>query len=425
MSVLERLQRFEYKDLNGRDHGANVRHRAQEIAQLVNDPAKVREEREKAKANSAKYTGVSAADMRGGGGGFGSDGRSSFGGGGGGGGSRGFDPALLVRPGQPAPSNYGSSSSSGGLGSSRGGFGGGGSAGGGGSTSFRQFETHGSSSSSAFGRAEPAPLSSTTAATSAASRDDALEATRARIEKLKMETASSTTAAQGGKKSFNSELGSNKKKLTDVKVNPKIAASLGLKTVVAAPSKSSAAPLFGEGAASVSAEAAAGHNNNSSSNEIDLLGGLIDDPIADPADISNVDNGLSVSDIGGWAAFGDASSAGVYVPSASADGDPFALPGPPSSSSSPKPTAAAVPARTALPEDAFSDLTGLNKRLQPMGVGKKSPGASPKAGAHAGGDPFGGGFADFSAAPMANTSAQPAAAAPQAAGNDPFADLLS
>ncbi|KAL4518154.1 hypothetical protein Ndes2526A_g01396 [Nannochloris sp. 'desiccata'] len=427
MSVLERLQRFEYKDPNGRDHGANVRHRAQEIAQLVNDPAKVRDEREKARANRAKYTGVSAADMRGGGGGGGfgnSDGRTSFGGGGGGGGgSRRFDPASLVRPGQPAPSKYGPSSSSSGLGSSRGGFGGGSSGGGAGSSSFKQFESLGSfSSSSALSRRDPASPSSTTAAASAASRDDFLEATRARIEKLRMESASSSAAdAGGGKKGFTSELqGSNKKKLTDVKVNPKIAASLGLKPVVAAPPKSSAAlsSFGGAGATNISAEAAAASAGNTTSNEIDLLGGLMDDEVA----VSAV---ISASDNGGWDAFGDTSAAAA-VPSAVsavAAADPFVLPAPSSSSSSsPKPTTAAgvVPTRSALPEDAFSDLTGLNKPLQPMGVIKKSPGASPMAGS----DPLGG-FADFSSASMTSNAAQPAAAVPQAATNDPFADLLS
>jgi epsin len=425
MSVLERLQRFEYKDPNGRDHGANVRHRAQEIAQLVNDPAKVRDEREKARANRAKYTGVSAADMRGGGGGggFGSDGRSSFGGGGGGG-SRRFDPASLVRPGQPAPSNHGSlSSSGGGLGSSS--FGGGsgsysGGGGGGSSSSFRQFDAP--SSSSSFGKRDPA--SASPPAVSAASRNDALEATRARIEKLKMESAASSAAAgAGGKKSFSSELGSSKKKLTDVKVNPKIAASLGLKPVVAAPPKTTAS-----GAAAPAAAVASTNTHN----EVDLLGGLIDDEVTAPA-MDAVDNGSNDNN-GGWDAFGDTSSA--TVPSAgsaaaAAAFDPFAAP---ASASSPKPpaaAAAAVPTRTALPEDAFSDLTGLNKVLQPMGS-KKSPGASPLAagvggaspGGSGGGDPFGG-FADFSAAPTSNIAAAAAQPAAPAATNNPFVDLLS
>jgi hypothetical protein len=238
---------------------------------------------------------------------------------------------------------------------------------------------------------------------SAASRDDALEATRARIEKLKMESGSGSAAGQ--KKSFTSESGaaSNKKKLTDVKVNPKIAASLGLKPVVAAPKTTT------------SAAAGAAVTN---SNEVDLLGGLIDDEIAAPPAVSNDTNG-------GWDAFGESSAASAAV-------DPFAAPvaaapAPTSASSSPKPPL--VPARTALPEDAFSDLTGLNKPLQPMAVVRKSPGASPVAGAAAGSSPGGaggsgsdpfGGFADFSAAPTTSNTTSA-----QAASNDPFADLLS
>jgi hypothetical protein len=222
-----------------------------------------------------------------------------------------------------------------------------------------------------------------------------------------MESAASTSTA---KNSFTADLGPNKKKLTDVKVNPKIAASLGLKPVVAAPPKSSSAAAVNP-------------------NEIDLLGGLNDEVPAAPG---VVDTG--VSDNGGWDAFGDSDSAPAAsaLPSTTTSAavvDPFALPAPAAASSSPRQPA--VPTRTALPEDAFSDLTGLNKPLQPMGVAKKSPGVSPTAGGGGGGsasqspsgggggggDPFGG-FADFSAAPT--TTATTANVA-----NDPFADLLS
>lgn len=72
--VLERLTRFQFKDPNGRDHGQNVRHRAAEIRTLIGDPEALRVEREKARANRQKYTGVSADDMR--------SGVRSFGGGG-------------------------------------------------------------------------------------------------------------------------------------------------------------------------------------------------------------------------------------------------------------------------------------------------------------------------------------------------------
>ena len=63
-SVLQRLTRFEYVDENQRDHGVNVRHRAQEIQELVNNEARVREERRKAAENKAKYSGYSASQMR-------------------------------------------------------------------------------------------------------------------------------------------------------------------------------------------------------------------------------------------------------------------------------------------------------------------------------------------------------------------------
>jgi len=63
-SVLQRLQRFEYVDDNQRDHGVNVRHRAQEIQELVANEERVREERRKAAENKAKYSGYSANQMR-------------------------------------------------------------------------------------------------------------------------------------------------------------------------------------------------------------------------------------------------------------------------------------------------------------------------------------------------------------------------
>ena len=77
-SVLQRLQRFEYVDDNQRDHGVNVRHRAQEIQELVADEGRVREERRKAAENKAKYSGYSASQMRtaSGGGGEGGSGAS-------------------------------------------------------------------------------------------------------------------------------------------------------------------------------------------------------------------------------------------------------------------------------------------------------------------------------------------------------------
>lgn len=84
MGVLDRLTHFQYKDPNGRDHGQNVRHRASEIKSLITDRETLRAEREKAKANRTKYTGVSGDDMRAGvtsfgGGGYGNRPRGSAG----------------------------------------------------------------------------------------------------------------------------------------------------------------------------------------------------------------------------------------------------------------------------------------------------------------------------------------------------------
>jgi ENTH domain len=45
--VIEKLQSFQYKDPNMRDHGENVRHRAKQLCELVMDPERVREERKK------------------------------------------------------------------------------------------------------------------------------------------------------------------------------------------------------------------------------------------------------------------------------------------------------------------------------------------------------------------------------------------
>ena len=47
LTVVERLQRFEYQDKNGRDWGLNVRQRAKELTSLVGDPDRIRRERQK------------------------------------------------------------------------------------------------------------------------------------------------------------------------------------------------------------------------------------------------------------------------------------------------------------------------------------------------------------------------------------------
>ena len=195
-SVLNKLQHFEYKDENGKDHGVNIRHRATEISDLVRNPDRLREERDKAAENKAKYTGVSAAQMRSGATGFGSTSSISSVR------SGGFDRSSLTRPGEPR------------------------------STSFR-------STNSASNQHQSGDLSSgyTTSPVSTApkvadtSRVDSIRATQARIARMNLSEAASSYEEEPNKPS--------KKKLSDVKANPKIAASLGLKI---APPSSSATP---------------------------------------------------------------------------------------------------------------------------------------------------------------------------------------
>jgi epsin len=57
------LESFHYIDEKGKDQGINVRHRAKEILELVNNPTKLNEERVKSKENKSKYTGVSSSGM--------------------------------------------------------------------------------------------------------------------------------------------------------------------------------------------------------------------------------------------------------------------------------------------------------------------------------------------------------------------------
>ena len=48
--VIEKLENFQYKDKNGKDFGENVRHRAKQLAELIIDPDRIREERRKVRA---------------------------------------------------------------------------------------------------------------------------------------------------------------------------------------------------------------------------------------------------------------------------------------------------------------------------------------------------------------------------------------
>ncbi|WVQ82095.1 hypothetical protein IAT38_004223 [Cryptococcus sp. DSM 104549] len=93
VSTIKMLRSFHYIDEKSKDQGINVRNRASEIALLLGDVDKIRQERRKAKQNKNKYQGagndggmsfVTATGSRYGG--FGSD--SLGGGGGGGSGSR-------------------------------------------------------------------------------------------------------------------------------------------------------------------------------------------------------------------------------------------------------------------------------------------------------------------------------------------------
>ena len=273
-----------------------------------------------------------------------------------------------------------------------------------------------------------------------------------------------------------------KKKLTDVRVNPKIAASLGLKIPVQPPPAAPRAPAAHPAAAAAAAPAAA--------TDIDLLGGLEEpaapalapaapaaapsfDPFAAPAAPAQQQQQPS------WGAFGapapaapaaapldllgglnspTPAPAAAQQPRPAAPADPFAAlsmpaaPAPPAATA-PKPAAAAMAAGvpSALPEDMFSDLTGIGGRAQqPMG---HTHGAVPGVGGAGGwgGAPMGaqqsGSFGDFAggngftaAAPagqpmlpddfggFAGTGMQAVPAAQQGAaassGPDPFADLL-
>lgn len=65
------LTSFQFIDEKGKDQGINIRHRAKEITELINDPDRLKDEREKARVNKNKYTGVAAEEVKYGG--FGSD----------------------------------------------------------------------------------------------------------------------------------------------------------------------------------------------------------------------------------------------------------------------------------------------------------------------------------------------------------------
>lgn len=240
-SVLNRLQHFEYLDANGKDHGVNIRHRATEICDLVGDPQRLREERAKAAENKAKYTGVSASQMRSGSVGFGSKSMNATSGG-------AFDRSSLSRPGgdcAPGQAVFGVTSGS--LSST----------------------SHGPGFGGPHDRVDPV---------SSESVISPVTATQARIASMKL-SERSTLHVDGE----DTKPSSTKKRLSDVKANPKIAASLGLK--VASPSKSS------------DIERSVMRPERKEASPVDLLGEL-EDPAREPKDV------LQEQDTA-WNPFGD------------------------------------------------------------------------------------------------------------------------
>ena len=65
--VIEKLENFQYKDKNGKDFGENVRHRAKQLAELIIDPDRIREERRKVRrgATPGHYSLPSALSCKG------------------------------------------------------------------------------------------------------------------------------------------------------------------------------------------------------------------------------------------------------------------------------------------------------------------------------------------------------------------------
>lgn len=61
VSLIQMLKSFHYIDSKGRDQGINVRNRAKNLVNLLNDDSLIRSERKKARANQKKFGGVSSA----------------------------------------------------------------------------------------------------------------------------------------------------------------------------------------------------------------------------------------------------------------------------------------------------------------------------------------------------------------------------
>lgn len=57
LATIKILRNFHYIDEKGKDQGINVRNRAKELAEMLSDVDRIRQERRKARTNKAKYTG--------------------------------------------------------------------------------------------------------------------------------------------------------------------------------------------------------------------------------------------------------------------------------------------------------------------------------------------------------------------------------
>ena len=345
---------FEYKDAAGRDHGVNVRQRAGALVALLNDRSALAAEREKAARNAGKYGGVSAEQMRYGGGGGGSyggyggisyDSGDGYGAGGSGGASGAYHSYDRQASGRA------------------GGYSGGGSGG-------------------QAGAGEPS--------------DDPVEATRQRIARLKAAgalpespnggagAASSSAAppaaasAEGGGSGLLDTPPKQRapKKLSDVRVDPAVAAALGRLPLPAA------APRSGGGGGS-----SGGGGSGGGATGIDLLGDLTDSAPAAAA----APPAAAAAGGGDWDAF---TAAPAPAPAASAAA-PAAGDGWAAFEAAPAPAGGQQPRGAPVP-----DVASL------LAV----PGPSP-----AGGPLPEDAFADFAAAPAAGGAAASASADPFAA----------
>mmetsp|Transcript_6694 Transcript_6694/g.13298 ORF Transcript_6694/g.13298 Transcript_6694/m.13298 type:complete len:445 (-) Transcript_6694:87-1421(-) len=334
-SVLNSLKHFEYKDANGKDHGVNIRHRATEISELVENPHRLEEERQKAAENKAKYTGVSASQMRAGATGFGSSTRSG-----------GFHSSSLTRPGEgSAPRSQSFRSQS--------------------STNPTSFSLGGQTSEERD--VSPPMASKSFSSTRQEEEISPVRATQARIAKMALSSPSTEETSKR----------TPKKKLSDVKANPKIAASLGLKMPVA-----SAPPA-------TTSRGGTDEKPSSGDNPMDLLGTLDVPAATSDQDSSHAEKAAQQP---AWDPFGGNSSVDV-----------------PSTSPQPQKTEASAP----LPEDIFASLSNPNDVIpQNQNAVFSEP---PKEKVEDVFDPFNTG--------VATQQVQPAPAASEK--KDPFADLLS